>query len=169
MIEGDVWSFDASDDAPPENVYAGVNMMTWIDQSVDLLGTYEDDGASPVVETWTSSDPNAVFSPSDDGGITGNAAEATVTVDNAAGAVTLTFTVKDGLNPADSDNMVVTVYEDACEAARVGDGRAADYPGDFNADCIVDLIDLAEEIAAKWMDDYALLEPVTQGGGFGGM
>ncbi len=162
MIEGDVWSFDASDDAPPTNVYAGVNMMTWANQSVDLLGTYEDDGASPVKETWSSSDPNAVFSPSDDGGITGNAAEATVTVDNAAGAVTLTFTVKDGLNPADSDDMVVTVYEDACEAARTGDGRAADYPGDFNADCIVDLIDLAEEIAAKWMDDYALKDPVAK-------
>ena len=158
MIESEVWTFKVSDDVEPTNVYAGGDMITWIDRSVDLTGTYEDDGKSPVKETWSSSDPSAVFSPSDDGGVTGNAAVATVTVD-AAGAVTLTFTVKDELNPAKSDDMIVTVYEDACEAARVGDNRAGNYPGDFNGDCIINLKDFAV-LAVEWLTDYTLPGPI---------
>jgi len=164
VIEGDVWSFKVSDDTPPANVSTGANMITWIGKEVDLTGTYDDDGKSPVKETWRSSDPGVVFSPSDDGGATANSRIATATI-NAAGPVTLTFEVDDELNDPVTDDMTVTVYEDACEAARVGGNRAGDYPGDVTGpdgapDCVIDFKDFAV-LAAEWLNDYTLAGPVS--------
>lgn len=152
MVEGDVFSFDATNDSPP-TVEAGISMDTWVDQPVQLDATITDDGVSPIAILWTADDPTAVFS--DD-----SIEDPTVTVDNAAGQINLTLTVQDGLNPPVSDIVQITVYDDACDAARRGDGRDQLYPGDFNGDCIIDLTDFATEIAAKWLDDYALTEPI---------
>lgn len=159
MTEGDVWSFLASNDSSPTNVNAGVDMNTWVNEPVPLLGTYTDDGVSTVDITWTSSNPSAVFNPSNDGGLTSNVANPTVVVDNAAGAVTLTFTVQDQLNPPVSDEMIIYVYADACEAARIGAGLAGQYPLDVVADCVIDLKDLAA-MAAIWLEEYALTGPI---------
>jgi len=130
-------------------VDAGVDMITWANEPVPLNGV----GGSPVV-TWTSSDPNAVFSPSS------TVVDPSVTVDYAAGDVTLTFEVQAGANPPVSDDMIISVYSDACEAARIGAGLAAGYPGDTDGNCIINLLDLAAEIAAKWLEDYALTAPI---------
>ena len=159
MIEGDVWSFIASNDASPTNVNAGVDMNTWANEPTPLNGTYTDDGVSTVDITWTSSNPSAVFDPSNDGGLTSNVVNPTVIVDNAAGAVTLTFTVQDQLNPPVSDEMIINVYADACEAARVGAGLADQYPLDVVVDCVIDLKDLAAMLAI-WLEDYALTGPI---------
>lgn len=154
-----IYHFHATNDLPPYDVKAGFDMITWIDQpvqlgsAVQLGGTYEDDAASPVVVTWSSNDPNVVFVP---GGATSNAVNPTVSVDYVT-EVTLTFSVKDALNPAVTDDVVIEVWNDACEAARLGAGIA--YDGDFNNDCIVNIVDLAEEIAAKWLLSFELKEP----------
>ena len=152
LIEGHVYTFNATDDFPPTDVSAGVDMITWANEPVPLGGTYTDDGTSTVDITWTSSDPSAVFSPSN------TVANPTVTVDNAAGAVTLTFTVQDQVNDAVSDDMIVTVYANKCQAARVGAGLAAQYPLDVVVDCVIDLRDFAA-LAAIWLEDYALGAP----------
>ena len=134
-------------------------MNTWANEPVSLAGTYNDDGKSVVDITWTSSNPSAVFNPSNDGGLTSNVVNPTVIVDNAAGAVTLTFTVQDQFNPAVSNNMIIFVYADACEAARVGAGLADQYPLDVVVDCVIDLKDLAA-MALIWLEDYALTGPI---------
>jgi len=161
---GPVYYFTVTDNRTPWNVDAGADVVTWINEPTPLLGSYEDENTPTVV--WTSGDPGVVFSPSDDGGLTSTAINPTVTV-GSAGPVTLTFTVDDGVNPAVSDTVTVDVYEDACQAARTGAGEAANHPADLTGpagvpDCNIDLIDIAVEIAAKWLDDYALTEPVPQ-------
>jgi len=165
IVTGDVFEFYVTNDLPPVDVRAGVDMITWANQPVQLGGTYVDDGTSPVDVTWSSDNAGAVFSPSNDGGVTSNDPNPTVTVDNAAGAVTLTFTVQDGLNPAVSDDMIVTVYADPCQAARAGAGLGADYPGDLTgpdgiADCVINLADFAA-VASEWLSNYALADPVS--------
>ena len=157
VIEGDVFKFHVSDDFPPTVVIDTEDAITWVNEPVDLSATVTDLGSSPspLHIEWTSSDAGAVFSPSN------TVANPTVTVDNAAGAVTLTCTVWDddnGVGEADSDTVIVTVYADACEAARVGAGLAAQYPLDAVADCVINLKDFAV-MAAIWLEDYALAAP----------
>lgn len=158
-----VYFFYATDDSPPYDVYAGVDMITWINQpvqlggEVQLGGTYIDDGVSPVTVTWSSDDPNAILSPSNDGGLTSNSLNPTVSVDYYSN-VTLTFSVKDALNDAVIDKVLIEVWTDDCEAARLGAGIV--YTSDFNEDCKVDIVDLATEIAAKWFLDYSLKAPM---------
>jgi hypothetical protein len=45
--------------------------------------------------------------------------------------------------------------------ARLGEGKAADNPGDFNEDCITDANDL-DELAAKWLTGDALTVPIPK-------
>ncbi|UCG49785.1 MAG: hypothetical protein JSU94_08375 [Phycisphaerales bacterium] len=75
--------------------------------------------------------------------------------------VKLTLTVNDGVNPPVTDALEIDVYDDACEAARIGKHLAADYPGDFDQNCITDFGDLAL-MAAKWLNDTGLTEPATK-------
>jgi hypothetical protein len=165
VIESDVWSFQVSDDVEPYDVSAGANMITWIGKPTELTGTYEDDGKSPVNVKWISNNSNVVFSPSDDGGVTGNAAVVTVTIESAVDPVTLTFEVQDELNAPVSDDMILTVYADACQAAREGANLGGDHPADITGpgdvpDCVINLVDFAE-LAAEWLRDYTLLGPVV--------
>jgi len=71
--------------------------------------------------------------------------------------VSLTLTVND----ENQDTITIDVYDDACEAARVGNGLAADNIGDFNGNCVTDPNDLAE-LATKWLTGYTLSEAVTK-------
>jgi MOSC domain-containing protein YiiM len=57
--------------------------------------------------------------------------------------------------------MRIKVYDDACEAARIGKGLAAENPGDFDENCITDGIDL-NDLAAKWLTGDALTAPVAK-------
>lgn len=150
-IESTVFTFSTTNDVAP-TVNAGVNMITWINEPVQLAPTVLDDGVSPVTYSWTAAPATGVtFSPD------AAALAPTVTVDNAAGAVTLTLTVKDEFNPAVSDTMTVSVYGSACSAAY--DGAGLRNIGDLYFDCKVDLQDFAA-LAAEWLADYTLLNPV---------
>jgi hypothetical protein len=75
--------------------------------------------------------------------------------------VTLTLAVNNAGKPAVTDTMKIDVYDDACEAARIGKGLGPDNPGDFDGDCITDGNDLAE-LAAKWLTGDALTVPIPK-------
>jgi len=68
-INSPLYYFSTTDNLPPWDVSAGADQITWAGESIDLLGSYGDEGTPTVL--WESSDPNTVFSPSDDGGVTG--------------------------------------------------------------------------------------------------
>jgi hypothetical protein len=76
--------------------------------------------------------------------------------------VTLTLAVNnEGSATEVKDTMKVYVYDDACQAARMGKGLGTDNPGDFNGDCITDAKDL-DELAAKWLTGDALTVPIPK-------
>jgi hypothetical protein len=78
--------------------------------------------------------------------------------------VTMTLSVNNvGKLPEEAvdDTMTIDVYDDACEAARIGKSLAADNPGDFDGNCITDFNDLAE-LATKWLDDTGLTAAVAK-------
>jgi len=146
--EGDVFSFEATNDLPPV-VDAGLGFITWIGQPVSLNATVTDE-ASPTL-TWTSEPAaNVTFS---DAGI-----EDTTATFGAMGTYTLTLTANDGFNAPVSDTTVVTVYADACSAAR--DGTNNRPATDILVDCTIDINDFAE-LAADWLVDYALAAPIN--------
>ncbi len=75
------------------------------------------------------------------------------------------------------DTMTIDVYDDACLAARIGDGQAENYTADYSGNCIINLEDFAEmaeiwlagselqelaEMATTWLADYSLTAPVAQ-------
>ncbi len=151
VTEGFVYVFHAAEDLPP-SVDAGPDMITWAGQPIQLNAIIQDDGASATTILWEANDPNAVLS---DPAIE----NPFVTVDYPAGAVTLTATVQDGTNLPVSNAMVLHVYANPCEAARLGLKLSAANPEDLTGDCIVDLNDFAV-IASQWLEDYALTAPV---------
>lgn len=143
-------------------------------------------GASPVDDTWT--DVTVTYdSPSTvsegqaleirlvlvDNGSTGTELDfddvkLNITGTNIPATVTLTFGVRDEANPTPvEDTITIDVYDDACVAARIGVGLAADNPGDIDGNCITDLKDIAA-MAQTWLDDTGLTESVlapASGGG----
>lgn len=147
-----VFVFEATVNLPPK-VDAGSNMITWVGEPVLLNPAITDDGATPLMYAWVANNPTAVFS---DPAIE----TPTVTLDNAAGDVMLTLTVDDGFNPPVSDTLVITVYQNACQAARIGAQLAAAYPEDLTADCMVGIEDFAA-MAIRWLENYALTQPVA--------
>jgi hypothetical protein len=77
--------------------------------------------------------------------------------------VTLMLTVNNegSTRPDVKDTMTIDVYDDACQMARLGEGKAADNPGDFDGDCITDANDLAE-LAAEWLTGDVLTVPIIK-------
>jgi len=167
-IEGAVHSFVTSD-LPPSSVDAGIDMITWSGQAVQLDAAVKDDGVSALTYAW-SADPAAgvVFSAT-------NVEDPNVTITKAAGdaeTVTLTLAVHDADNPTlVEDTVEIDVYDDACKAGRIGKWRLADHLADFDGNCITNLEDFAvigrtwlygseiEELAvlaADWLVDYSL-------------
>jgi hypothetical protein len=156
LIVGETMYFTASDDLVPSVDMVTVPMATWINEPVPLDITVTDDGKSPVTYLWTSSDPNAVFSPSN------TAAEPTVSMDYLSGTFTVTVTVSDGNPLGQTDSASVSIYcaSTACAASRAADGMdlAIVYPADITADCLHDLADFAA-LASEWQIDYTISEP----------
>jgi hypothetical protein len=155
-IIGDTMYFFASDDAAPTVVMDTVPMATWIDEPVQLNITVTDDGKSPVTFLWDSSDPNAVFSPSN------TVEDPTVSMDYLSGLFTVAVTVSDGNPLGLTDTASVSIYcaSSPCAAARAGNGMnlAVAYPADIVPDCMHDLADFAR-LASEWQLGYAPTEP----------
>ncbi len=134
---------------------AGIDMITWSGQAVQL----DPNVVSGLTYAW-SADPSedVVFNPN------ANVKAPTVTITKPSAGdpviVTLTLTVKGGLNPLEGDTMTIDVYDNACLAA-IGKGLAADNPTDFDENCITGFGDLAV-MAAKWLNDNALTEPIPK-------
>ena len=168
---------DADPTAP--SVDAGISMITWSGEAVQLDPNVvnNSDPFSPLTYAW-STDPNdgVVFDPN------ANVEDPSVTITKAPGdAVTVTLTLAVNnvgrLEPAVQDTMTIDVYDDACLAARIGDGQAANYPADYSGNCIINLEDFAvmaeiwlagsgltdlAEMATTWLTDYSLTAPVAQ-------
>ena len=71
-----------------------------------------------------------------------NVEDPNVTITKAPGdAVTVTLTLavnnEGRLEPPVEDTMMIDVYDYACLAARIGKELEADYPSDFDGNCII--------------------------------
>lgn len=158
MMVGDVLGRAMAEILTPYSVDAGPDMITWSGEPVTLDATVQE-GVAVVSYAWSAENPTprntaVVF---DSSGIE----DPTVTISKAAGdpvSVALTLTVDDGENPPVTDIMTIKVYDDACEAARLGMSLAANNPADFNRDCKISLEDLVR-MAAKWLNDTGLTVP----------
>jgi hypothetical protein len=146
-------------DLPP-SVDAGVSMITWSGEPVQLAPTVVNNSDPPTDLTYTwSADPadGVVFSDPD-------FQDPAVTITKAPGdalTVTLTLAVSDGVHPTPvTDTMTIDAYDDACKAA-IGAGLAEDNPTDLDGNCITDLKDLAVMLTT-WMTDTSLTEPVAK-------
>lgn len=156
-VEGFIMYFNTTDDLPPTVVIDTLPTATWANEPITLNATVTDDGKSAVSVVWTADEPNAVFF---NESYTYPTATATVTVNYNSGPFNVTLTVSDDINPnAHSDTLGLDCADNPCQAARNVIGLVANYPGDFDGNCIIDLGDFATEIAAKWLEDYTLTEP----------
>ena len=149
-----LYSFTTTDDLPPE-VDAGLDVVTWIGKETQLNAIIDDGDNTPNISWEANPSDGVLFSST-------TISNPTVTIDNANTAITLTVTADDGVNDPVSDTLTIAVYDDACQAARDGVGEAGNYLMDFTGDCRIDLMDLAAEIASKWLENYALTEPIAQ-------
>ena len=151
-------------DGPPNySVDAGEDMITWSGEPV-LLDPHVVNNTDPPAAlnyAW-SADPAAgvVFNPP-----AANVETPTVTITKATdnpSTVTLTLAIHDGVHPTVQDTMTIDVYDDACLAARIGKGLAAENPTDIvGDDCITNLKDFAV-MAAAWLNDIRLTAPVPK-------
>jgi hypothetical protein len=143
-------------------VDAGINMITWSGQPVELDATVQE-GVTVVSYAW-SAEPNGIGDPDIDVAFDSTSIEdPTVTITKAPGdavTVTLTLTVNNGVNPPVEDTMTIDVYDDACLAA-IGKGLAGGNPADFDGNCIIDFEDLAV-MASKWLAQGGLTEPIVK-------
>lgn len=157
-IEGDVFTFDVTNDFPPTVVIETPDTVTWTNEPVQLNATVSDTGTSPLTITWTANNANVAFSPS------ANVEDPVVTVNPASfpATVTLTCSVKDALNSqTNTDTMVLEVYADACLAGRDGADLGTIYPMDVAAPfCVVNIADLVV-FADDWLTDYTLTVPTV--------
>ena len=138
------------------SVNAGPDMITWSGQPVQLDPNYAE-GYEPNSFAWSANpgdgvvfDPNAYVE------------DPTVTITKATAnpsTVKLTLTADDGTGPM-SDTLEIDVYDDSCLAAKAV-GPAELDPSDFDENCTTDLRDYAI-LAAEWLVDYALTEPIVK-------
>ncbi len=155
MLVGEAMGRAMAEMLSPYSVDAGINMITWSGEPVELDATVQE-GVTVVSYGW-SAEPNdgVVFSDEtvEDPNVT-----ITKDTDNPS-TVRLTLTVNDGVNPPVTDSIRIDVYDDACLAA-IGKGLSADNPTDFDGNCITNFEDLAV-MATKWLNDTGLTEPVV--------
>ena len=170
MIEGLLWSFNLADDTAPSVVIDTPDMVTWSGRSVQLDATVVDDGMSDLTIVWAAdaaslADTNLTIDIVPD--VDPENPDATVTITKTVDTgdvvtVTMTVTVGDVESPtADTASIEIDVYDNECNAARIGISLAAENPQDFNGDCITNLEDLAE-LAIAWLVDYAITEPTAR-------
>jgi hypothetical protein len=127
LLEGPVWSFDTSNERPV--VDAGSDYDKWLsaavpgpaEVTVSLDGGYTDDllGGGPWTTTWSkvSGSGSVVFSPSGDGGTTGNAEDVTATF-STADNYELKLVVNDGSLDGE-DSIFVRVFANDDDRLRV--------------------------------------------------
>jgi hypothetical protein len=170
-IAGSLYSFVGLNDTPPSVVIDTPNQMTWSGEGVPLAATVTDDSQSAVTIAWTAdavsmADPNLTIT------IAGGATSTpTVTITKDAEGlglrtVTMTVAVSDTANPTPvTASCVIYVYDDACQMARLGEGKIAVdgviIDTDFNNDCVTNLEDFAQ-IAAAWLGDYSSTGPLDR-------
>jgi alpha-galactosidase len=158
MLVGDALGRGMIELGAAYSVDAGDDMISWSGQPVGLDATVED-GVAVVSYAWSAESPDpdnttVVFDSS-------SIEDPTVTISKAAGdpvSVALKLTVNDGENQPVTDIMTIKVYDDACEATRLGMSLAANNAADISGDCEISLKDLAET-AAKWLNDTGLAGP----------
>jgi hypothetical protein len=150
VIEGLMWTFNTENNQAPTNVKAGADQVTWLVSgaaSVNLSGSASDDGLPnpPAMLTYLweriAGPASAVIN-------TPNAAATSVSF-TEAGDYTFRLTASDSEKQT-SDMVRVVVGSNACDASHVFSGSAYD-PGDFNKDCMVDMLDFAELISKNWL------------------
>ena len=135
--------------APEPNfvVDAGIDMITWSGESIQLDPNVVNNGPEVLTYHWSADpdDSNASFSdPCDLAPI--------VTIIKATGEVVtfeLTLEVSDG-SASLSDTMRIDVYDNECLAARNGVGLWMDNPTDIDGNCRTGLEDLAA-LASTWL------------------
>jgi len=156
-IFGPTFSFYADNFSP--EVYAGVDVVTWLEEGVirtgNLDATVTDDGTIiPYTVQWTVvSEPNDPNSPG--AVIADPSAEDTNITLSAVGEYVLQLEAFDG-EYTSSDTVTINVYNDSCEAAQ----SLPDYEhsiGDLNWDCKVDDADMAL-LEEDWLTDKSLTE-----------
>jgi len=150
------------DDPNLHSVDAGVDMITWSGQQVQLdPNVVEKDGLDRMNLTYAwSADPDDGVEFSDP-----NALAPMVTITKSTGnpsIVTLTLAVNNEgrIEAPVTDTMTIDVYDDACKAA-IDKGLAVDYPADVDGNCIINLDDFAV-IATKWLNDTGLTGPIPK-------
>jgi hypothetical protein len=139
-------------------------MMTWSDNPVSLDATVSDSGLSLLTYVWTAV-PDGIGDPNLTVDFDAGAEDPEVTVTNLTGSmvtVTMILTAFDDANPDEiaEASVEIDVYPDACEMAKNGLGTPVPAT-DFNADCITNLLDVAE-MASAWLDDNAATEAVDR-------
>ena len=161
VVSSALWTFATAPSNYPPQVDAGDDMMTWSTEGVVMDATVIDDGVTTPTYLWTA-EPNGIDDPELTVVISDETIEdPTVTITNTSGAmvpVTLTLTVNDVDNEV-SDSMVIDVYPDACQMARLGEGISSDT--DYNNDCVTDLLDFVE-MASAWLGDYSSTGPADK-------
>ena len=148
-------------------VNAGVHMITLSGMGVvlapDVVNYDTEIPQRDLTYTWTTDAPGG-YTVAWDPSNTVEAPTVTITPDTPGNPqpVTLTLSVNlEGRPPekAVKDTMKINVYDDSCLAAKAA-GTVRD-PTDIDENCTTDLRDYAV-LAAKWLVDYSLTEPVAQ-------
>lgn len=144
---GRIWKFTADNTAPKVN--AGPDVFAWLTGGtvdVNMSATVTDDGRPNPPGTYTLQWSVAQGQAENVTIVGGNAEDPVVTI-TAVGTYILDLQANDS-ELTGSDTVTVRVFENACLAA-----QAAGVPlkvGDLNADCRVNMEDLAE-LAANWL------------------
>ena len=153
-----------STDANVPDVDAGIDMITWSGEPVQLDPNVVNNDTEvpqrPLSYAWSADPPDGVeFDPNE----FVEAPAVTITKTTPTGdatVVTMTLAVTlEGKDPVE-DSMTIDVYDNACLAA-IDLGLVVFDPTDLNEDCITNFVDFAL-MATTWLDDYTLTEPVAK-------
>jgi len=154
IVMGALWSFETITSAP--EVDAGRNIVTWLKDGttvVNLNGIVTDVTNDVTATTWS-----VVASPNDITVDIGDASAAVTTATlTAMGQYTLELHAVDAKTNEGSDQMEISVFGSACEAAQNHPDGYTAPTGDLNNDCKVDFFDFTA-FAVGWLDDAALIE-----------
>jgi hypothetical protein len=141
LIEGEPWDFFVG--SPPV-VDGGADIVTWLADTqvtVNIDATVTDDGVCTYA--WTAITAGAPApSPAD--------AVDTSIVFTSRGVYEYRLTATDDGGLQGSDTVRIVIGTSACDASHLDTG-AAYNAADVNQDCIVDLEDFIELIAADWL------------------
>ncbi len=146
------------------SVDAGPDMVSWSGEAVQLDPNIVEKPGSDwtnLTYLWTAEPADGVeFDPSAE--VEAPVVTITKATENPS-VVTLTLAVNNEGNPPEDaviDDMTIDLYDDACIAA-LDLGLTELDPSDIDGDCTTDLVDFAR-LAARWLDDYTLTEPVPK-------